>query len=357
MGRDNPERIKYFIKNAVEQWDVQYVMLVGGKTMTPVRYVDLHSAQGEFHYISDLYYADLYNDTGGFCSWDSNGNNLFGEANDTSIIDSMDLSPDVCLGRLLCSTEAEATVVVNKIIAYESTPIGSTSWFKNLVLCGGDEFPWTVIEFVFPLLLRHKGRMAFEDIYMSKLIASLLDDFTPKNIFTSLNRDAVLFTKKNIMDAIDAGAGFMVFSTHGTEASIQTHPPLSRNIWLPIGGFSSTDVDALQNHEKLPVAVFNACSCGDFDSSVSPLAWEFVKLVTGGSIASVACTTVGDGLPGTLCADSLLGYLTKEFFAQYADGGRIVGELWKASLSTYARDKEAMRIGAPNISIGDDLLY
>ena len=45
-GRDKPEQIKYFIKHAIETWDVQYVLLIGGRKpsisgeewLLPVRY-------------------------------------------------------------------------------------------------------------------------------------------------------------------------------------------------------------------------------------------------------------------------------------------------------------------------------
>ncbi|MCD6447898.1 MAG: hypothetical protein J7L58_02480, partial [Thermoplasmata archaeon] len=30
-GRDDAEKIKYFIKNAIEEWGIEYVMLVGGR--------------------------------------------------------------------------------------------------------------------------------------------------------------------------------------------------------------------------------------------------------------------------------------------------------------------------------------
>ena len=79
-GVDEPEQIKYFIKDAIETWDVKYVMLVGGLTSPiwanprddvakgvedwhlPVRYTYLQEV-GSTHdpgYISDLYYADIY---------------------------------------------------------------------------------------------------------------------------------------------------------------------------------------------------------------------------------------------------------------------------------------------------------
>ena len=46
-GRDEAEKIKYFIKNSKENWDIHYVMLVGGKDDMPVRYS---------HCLNDLYF-------------------------------------------------------------------------------------------------------------------------------------------------------------------------------------------------------------------------------------------------------------------------------------------------------------
>ncbi|HEC77490.1 MAG TPA: hypothetical protein ENI33_09615, partial [Thermoplasmatales archaeon] len=68
-GRDNAEKIKYFIKDAIEQWGIKYVMLVGGRQggvmkerwLTPVRYTNLDDMSGwEKGYLSDLYFADVY---------------------------------------------------------------------------------------------------------------------------------------------------------------------------------------------------------------------------------------------------------------------------------------------------------
>jgi hypothetical protein len=352
-GYDAAEQIKYFIKDAIEQFNIHYVLLVGGKDKIPARYVYITSDSSRF--ISDLYYADIYNTTGGFCSWNSNNNSIFGEMNDTNIIDAVDLNPDICLGRLLCTTESEVSTVVNKIIEYESTNTGSTTWFKNMILCGGDTHTYKVIEFLIPLLLKRTGRIAFEGEYISKQIASLLEDFNSKKIFASKNIEdnTLKFTTENIKNAINEGAGFLLFSTHGNTDKILTHPPFNKNVWLPSSsGYSSADVLDLRNGEKLPIAVFEACLSGDFDTSESPLAWEFIKHNDGGSIASVAATTISEGLPGTLCTETLQGYLTKEFFTQYSEGKDILGELWKESIKCYLSDEEALRIGAPNITYG-----
>ncbi|HEC95953.1 MAG TPA: hypothetical protein ENI50_02915, partial [Euryarchaeota archaeon] len=45
-GRDEAEKIKYFIKDAVETWGIKYVMLVGGDKEIPVRYVNMDDGYG-----------------------------------------------------------------------------------------------------------------------------------------------------------------------------------------------------------------------------------------------------------------------------------------------------------------------
>jgi hypothetical protein len=169
-GVDKPEKIKYFIKDAIETWGIEYVLLVGGlKNMffakprdnqnegskawyVPVRYTNLYdnpkfplnSAATTLHdpgVISDLYYADIYEAGGNFSSWDPNGDGVFaawgkpGVENDTGI----DMYPDVALGRLACANVAEVKTVVNKIITYETTTYGQ-EWFKKMIAISGDGF-------------------------------------------------------------------------------------------------------------------------------------------------------------------------------------------------------------------------
>ena len=150
-GYDKPEKIKYFIKDAIETWNVKYVLLVGGlksliygqpKDNTnegtrdwniPVRYSNLKT--NEPGYITDLYYADIYKTDGIFDNWDSNGNHIYAEWSK----DKLDLYPDVSLGRLSCRNKWEVRSIVDKIINYEDGP-ADPSWFEDIVLITGDGF-------------------------------------------------------------------------------------------------------------------------------------------------------------------------------------------------------------------------
>jgi hypothetical protein len=167
-GVDKPEQIKYFIKDAIETWDIKYVLLVGGLNSViyakprddsnqgskdwyvPVRYTNLYDdpafpLQADTIHdpgtICDLYYADIYKTGGAFDDWNSNGDDVImswgkpGYENDTN----PDYYPDVNLGRLACRNNAEVKTLVDKIITYEGNPI-DPSWFEKMIVISGDGF-------------------------------------------------------------------------------------------------------------------------------------------------------------------------------------------------------------------------
>ncbi|MEF8848612.1 MAG: C25 family cysteine peptidase, partial [Candidatus Thermoplasmatota archaeon] len=127
-GRDIQEKIKYYIKESILNWGIKYVLLVGGiegqtfEWDLPVRYSHVvpYSEQEypEKSFISDLYYADVFDGQANFSSWDSNNDGRFSVWN-KSFIEEMDLYPDVYLGRLPCRNRFELRAMVNKIIEYE----------------------------------------------------------------------------------------------------------------------------------------------------------------------------------------------------------------------------------------------
>ena len=165
-GVDKPEDIKLFIKDAIETYGIKYVLLVGGlknKILAnprddtnqgtkdwylPVRYNNFidnpeHPLTiAKIHdpgVITDLYYADIYKEGGEFEDWDPNDDGIFaawgleGVENDT-----IDLAPDVCVGRLACRNTKEVRNVVDKIINYEKKAAGD--WFYKVITISGDGF-------------------------------------------------------------------------------------------------------------------------------------------------------------------------------------------------------------------------
>jgi hypothetical protein len=163
-GYDKPEKIKYFIKDALETWGAKYILLFGGLKSNiiakakddvnqgskawylPIRYSNFQWDGDESYnftsdepgYISDLYYADVYKEGGVFDDWDSNGNHVFAEWSGT-LRDELDLYPDVAYGRLACRSVREAKNVVDKIINYEKES-ADPNWFHNIIVISGDGF-------------------------------------------------------------------------------------------------------------------------------------------------------------------------------------------------------------------------
>ena len=131
-GRDDAEKIKYFIKTAIENWEIKYVLLVGGRKYQspietwwiPVRYSHLDRKYDQFierKFISDLYFADIFDKNGAFSNWDSNNNGIYGEWPENGAAEDIpDLFPDVYVGRLPCRNIIEVKEIVKKIINYES---------------------------------------------------------------------------------------------------------------------------------------------------------------------------------------------------------------------------------------------
>lgn len=313
-------------------------MLVGDKEKMPVRYSHLVFDNDSFSFISDLYYADIYDANGNFSSWDTNGNGIYGEFNQTGLIDKMDLYPDVYVGRLLCNSSHEVKTMVEKIIKYETS---EKPWFKNLIICAGDTHPtWKDILFKFAY---KKGDIAWEGEYMGDIVAEYMKNFNAIKIYGSgILKGAKFLSIRNINENINRGAGFVYFSGHGTPYSWATHPPFGK-IWLPLPyGYLIDNVRLLENKEKLAVIVLDACSCGDFDEIDSPIAWEFLKLENGGAIASYACSAVAFLLPGTLCTETLNGFMAISLFKSYMEGKNRAGEMLANSIIKYLNDKNAL---------------
>jgi hypothetical protein len=343
-GRDDAEKIKYFIKNAIENWGVGYVMLVGGKEIMPVRFVENIYGRHYHYFITDLYFADIYDKNGSFCSWDSNENDVFGELNASNVIDDVDLYPDICIGRIPCSNISELQVVIEKIINYEQNTY-EKDWFKRIVLFGGDSQP-SFLEFIYPLMGLRLGFIAFEGEYVGNKISKILTDFEAIKIYASgLFRPNVKFlTNKNTNDAINEGAGFVLFSGHGNPDKIWSHLPFTSGMRYRFpypSGYTIDEIKNLTNIDKLPVVVLSACSCGDFDYIPNPLAWEFLKYENGGSVACIANTNPSYLIPSTLCTDTVLGHLTMSFYKAYSEGIDILGDIWEETIVRYMNDKTA----------------
>jgi len=320
QGRDNQEKIKYFIKDAIEEWNIEYVLLAGGANKIPVRMSYVQDGWEE-SFISDLYYADIYDSKGDFCSWDSNDNDIFGEYNYEGRTDIVDLYPDIRLGRLNFRKIGEISGVVSKLITYESTGAYMETWFSNFVVCGGDTFP--------------DSMNVDEGEYLNENAINYMDDFHPDKIWATNGR---LQFAINIDNAIKNGSGFLYMTGHGTYENWATHPHNNFDIWWPLGSYFYSRVELLKNWEKIPVVIIGGCSnCEFLDNNC--FGWSFVKNPEGGGVASYGNSAVGWGYTGYACTQGLTGGMELSAFKAYGDqNAKTTGELWVKALNNYLID-------------------
>ena len=377
-GRDDQENIKLYIKDAKENWGITYVLLVGGmigqknEWYLPVRYA---SSPSEHAYLSDLYYADIYkiveNETV-FEDWDSNGNGIFAEFSFFNK-DEIDGNPDIYIGRLACRDLDQVTTMVNKIINYEKDP-ADESWFKHMLLIGGDTYPST--------------SDGFEAEIDTNVSASYMDGFEFERLWTSLG---TLTCQEDVEQAINKGAGFIHMAGHANPSILVTFPPhdeekeykitILRMYTIPpldamyaliTGKFSKIFSNLmlpinprLNNNEKLPIVLVGGCHNSQFNTTLLNMvtyginyaygrglhvpkcwSWWLTSHENGGAIATIGNTGLGMGLPEFDYPNGLDGWLYPRFFYNYRQLGKEhVGEAHSAAIADYINEFDINKDG------------
>jgi len=327
VGRDIPESIKYFIKYAIEEWGINKVMFVGGDDQLPVRMCNVLQIRPDYptpepFFVSDLYFADIYDENGSFCSWDSNNNNEFGEFELTSIYpdDKVDLYPDVYLCRIPCTTEEEVTIIVNKTISYENNQSYEEDWFKRIIVVGGDTFPGD-----------YSGIVEGEDI--NQVIIDTMAGFYIEKIWATNNK---LYSAENISNSIEQGAGFVAFDGHATASHFLTHPHENTDIWIPPEYYKLQHIESLNNKDKLPVVTIKACHPCEFIADHPCIGYAFLVNPNGGSIATVGMTSKSIIYVGELCTLGLGGQIHINWYQSFANESvYTLGEAWGKSIIMY----------------------
>lgn len=338
LGRDKPEKIKLFIKDSIEKYGIKYVLLIGYFRLMPIRYV--HNEDSfEPYFISELYYADIYDRNGSFSSWDTNNNGIFGEWNGTEAQDKdIDLYPDVYVGRLACRNPLEVRIMVHKIITYETSTYGA-DWFKHMVVCAGDTYPEGYYPFPTP---------DFEGEENAKRALSYMPGFSNTSLFTS---DGTLTGPSDVINAINKGCGFLFFDGHANPMTWSTHLPNNRT-WIT--GLNLHNMTYLFNKKMLPVCVVGGCHNLQFDVNLLNLlknfkeayyysiwtpecwGWKLTRKIGGGSIATMGCSGLGLTKEDKSTLEGASDFLDSQIFYEYGmNGTDILGEVWGKAISNY----------------------
>ncbi len=343
QGRDEAEKVKYFIKAAVENWGVHYVLLVGGRRnqgqverwWLPVRYSALDRPYEEYpepRFLSDLYFADIYDSNGSFSSWDDNENGIFGEWPLTQgAVDHPDLVPDVSLGRLPCLNSRELRIVVRKIIRYETRGCAE-SWFKNMVVVAGDTYP---------------GRTPYYDgEFYTQQGLEMMPEFRHVKLWAS---DGSFKNWVDVVSTVNKGCGFLWWSGHGNPKSWATHPPDDNETW--IYGLRLRNLPFLHNRDKLPVCITGSgCFNNMFNISLrnkhwvyglpTPycISWALMIQRDGGTIATIGASAFSYESPDINLGYGGIEWLDKQFFSEYGRNHTdVLGNTWRDAITSVIR--------------------
>ncbi len=344
-GRDNPEKIKYYIKYAIETWGIKYVLLVGDFIQMPIRYCsnsDMFPGYPEPSFISELYYADIYEKNGNFSSWDTNGNGIYGEWSGSEAQDKeIDLYPDVYVGRLACRNNFEVQVMVNKIITYENTA-HDKEWFNRMVVVAGDTYPPGYYNF---------STASFEGEESTQTALDYMPGFEAIKLWTSLG---TLTEPGDVIKAIDNGCGFLFFEGHGNPMNWATHPPNDEHNWT--NGLSIGDMGKLKNTEMYPICVVGGCHNSEFDVALINLlkdpkarfygtfapecwSWKLTRIKGGGSIATIGNTALGMSKEDKESMQGAGDVMDVQLFYEYGvNGTRILGDAWGHAITNYLHE-------------------
>jgi hypothetical protein len=114
-GQDTPEKMRNYIIQEYQDSGIEQVLLAGDVEHVPYRgfycYVDSGSGYEDNDIPADLYFSALDG------TWNDDGDNNWGEIGED------DLLPDISVGRMSFSNLSELSIMLNKTVSYQDTPV------------------------------------------------------------------------------------------------------------------------------------------------------------------------------------------------------------------------------------------
>jgi hypothetical protein len=263
QGRDDPERIRNFIRQAYSTWGTSYVLLGGDVEIVPCRraWVDAYHLHPLLRdsIPADLYFADLDGD------WDFDQDNLFGEPED-----SCDLYPDLFVSRVPASDSAALALYIDKFMNYVEYP--DAEYLDEVLLTGFDVFEGIYGETTMEL---------YDSLY-------ILSEYKPCN--KEYDSDPGLHML-DVIRELNQGQHIWVHIDHcnwyGMGMGYMNHGEVMYN----------NQLRALTNGGKYTIMTSLGCCTGEFDTSMCASEC-FILAPNGGGLATATNSRYGLGSDG-----------------------------------------------------------
>ncbi len=260
-GRDNAERLRNYLKTVPDS-GARYVLLGGDVSVVPHRTAFAMVSAAGLHQREDSLPCDLYfSNLDG--TWDANNNNLFGE-----VADSVNLYPDLFVGRAPCDNLADAQAFVNKTLEYECGPARGPE---------ADALFFAEILWQDPLtdMAIHKNKLEQR---------SFTSGYRVTKKYQSLGNE----TRESVMAAMRDGQNYLNHDGHG---------------WIDVmscgGGsgnrFRTADADTITNAYR---GIIFSIGCWTTAFDFVSVGEALVTNPRGGTVATVGNSSYGWGSPG-----------------------------------------------------------
>ncbi|MBN2544112.1 T9SS type A sorting domain-containing protein [bacterium] len=259
-GVDNAEKIREFIKDAYTDWGITWVLLAGDVYYIPARTVwafdcEAHFYDDENDIRADLYFSDLDGD------WNFNANDTFGEVGD-----SVDMYPEVFVGRASHQADSEMVAWTEKLLDYEKTP--STGYLNKMLFLA-------MVLWDEPLTDASIAKEMIDENYVP-------DYYTITKLYQTLGNE----NSENTIAAMNSGQGFI---NHNGHASRWVLGVGHEYLW-------PNDMDELTNGSMQGVFYSIGCWPASFDYDC--IGEHYISNPDGGGVAFIGNSRYGWGSPG-----------------------------------------------------------
>ncbi len=260
-GIDSAEKIRNYIIECKNNWEIDYVLLGGDTDHVPARTAWAMDCEAGFYpdeneIRADLYFADLDG------NWDADGDEIYGE-----IEDDVDLIPDLFIGRAPAGDADEAEALTEKWINYEKSPS-----------------PDYVYDVLFAAEILWNNPYTDSGIFKNMIDDdSMPDRYDPvTKLYESLGNES----DTAVIAAMNDGQHFVDHAGHANYSIICTGN----------GSISRSEADALTNYSQQFIIYSIGCWASAFDKEC--IAESFINNDTGGAVAFIGNSRYGWGSQG-----------------------------------------------------------
>ncbi len=268
QGSDRAEMIRGFVKDAYAKWSIQHLMLVGDSDAIPPRFAVTGIFGGTRTSPTDMYYACLDG------SWNLDRDSEWGEAADSAQNDpgdDTDWMPEITLGRIPASSQAECDIMLSKLNVYIS---GGGGAYRDRVLMlaevlfpvgweWGDVIAMDGAEYCDSIFARHMGP--------DQQVVRLYENYPAYPGSEPLTVQATL-------DSLDNGFNIVLHNGHGQKQTMSVGD----------GSIDNSMVSQLSNGDRAFLLYMVNCTAAAFD--FNSIAEAFLANADGGAWGIVGST-------------------------------------------------------------------